>query len=333
MEAVGQLASGIAHDFRNLLTIISGNLEMLALDRSKNRREERVLVAEAWRVTDLMAELTTNLLAFARQGQIDCIPTDIGELATTTARFLSRILGERIGLKIQAVTGLNAKINAAQFQTVLINLAANARDAMPEGGRVAIQVDDAFVGAEEARKMRVTSGRYATVSVRDNGRGMRRETLGRAFELFYTTKPAGNGLGLVAVREFAANVGGTTRIRSKLGEGTSVELWIPVEDGSSETAGTRLPRYALAAPACKHAPSRDYHGFHCNMTYGRSVGTINSGSTEICGAQAGPYHTPITICQILSLADANFRNIGRLRFIGPVVSMACVFTLALLPDL
>jgi signal transduction histidine kinase len=241
MEAVGQLASGIAHDFRNLLTIISGNLEMLALDRSHNRREERVLVAEAWRVTDLMAQLTTNLLAFARQGQIDCIPTDIGQLATTTARFLSRILGERIGLEIQAVTGLNAKINAAQFQTVLINLAANARDAMPEGGRVAIQVDEAFVGAEEARKMHVTSGRYATVSVTDNGPGMRKETLGHAFDLFFTTKPACNGLGLAAVREFAANVGGTTRIRSKLGNGTTVELWIPVEDGSSQPLERDFP--------------------------------------------------------------------------------------------
>jgi signal transduction histidine kinase len=235
MEAIGQLTSGIAHDFKNLLTIISGNLEMLALDRSHNRREERVLVAEAWRVTDLLAQLTANLLAFAQRGQIDCVPTDVGQLATSTARFLSRILGDGIGLEIQAVTGLNAKINPAEFQTALVNLAVNARDAMPEGGRVFIHVDEAFVAAEQACEMRVGSGQYVTISVSDNGPGMPKDTLGRAFDIFYTTKPACNGLGLASVREFTANVGGTTRIRSKLGRGTTVELWIPCLDGCGQS--------------------------------------------------------------------------------------------------
>ncbi len=236
MEVVGQLTSGIVHDFKNLLTIISGNLEMLAHDRAKSRspHDQRTLVAEATRVTDLMAELAGNLLAFARQEKIDCALTDIGELANTTGRLLTRILGNGICLQIKAEPGLLARINAAQFQTALINLALNARDAMPEGGSVAVRVAEALVDAEQAHEMRVKPGRYVTVSVSDNGRGMACESLGRAFELFYTTKPAGTGLGLLAVQEFAANVGGIARIQSKLGQGTCAELWIPLDE--SETA-------------------------------------------------------------------------------------------------
>ena len=236
MEAVGQLTSGIVHDFKNLLTIISGNLEMLAHERTKTRspHEQRSLVTEAVRVTDLMAELAGNLLAFARQEKLDRALTDVGELANATSRLLTRVLGNGICLKIKAEPGLRARINGAQFQTALINLALNARDAMPEGGCVAVRVADAIVDAEPAHAMRLKPGRYVTVSVSDSGRGMASESLGRAFELFYTTKPAGTGLGLVAVQEFAANVGGAARIQSELGQGTCAELWIPLDE--SETA-------------------------------------------------------------------------------------------------
>jgi signal transduction histidine kinase len=246
MEVVGQLTSGIVHDFKNLLTIISGNLEMLAHDRAKTRspHDQRTLVAEAVRVTDLMAELAGNLLAFARQEKIDGALTDIGELANTTGRLLTRILGNGICLQIKAEPGLLAHINAAQFQTALINLALNARDAMPEGGCVAVHVADALVDAEQAHEMRVKPGRYVTVSVSDSGRGMACESLGRAFELFYTTKPAGTGLGLLAVQEFAANVGGIARIQSKLGQGTCAELWIPLDESAAAVKSKTSPSLA-----------------------------------------------------------------------------------------
>ena len=229
MEAVGRLASGIAHDFKNLLTVISGNLEMLALDRN-GPRETRILVAEAWRVTDLMGQLIANLLAFVRQGKIDCVSTDVGLLATLTTRLVTRILGDGIGIDIDAGTGLNAKINPAQFQTALINLVVNARDAMPTGGRVSIQVKEDTVDTELADEMHVTPGRYVAVSVGDTGTGMPQAVLGRIFDLSYTTKPAHTGLGLTIVQEFAANAGGAVRIRSDVGHGTIVELWIPLED-------------------------------------------------------------------------------------------------------
>jgi len=246
MEVVGQLTSGIVHDFKNLLTIISGNLEMLAHDRAKARsaHDQRSLVAEATRVTDLMAELAGNLLAFARQEKIDCELTDVGELANTTGRLLTRILGNGICLQIKAEPGLLAHINAAQFQTALINLALNARDAMPEGGCVAVSVADAIVSADQAHEMRVKPGRYATVSISDTGRGMACESLDRAFDLFYTTKPAGTGLGLLAVQEFAANVGGIARIQSKLGQGTCAELWIPLDEGATAVKSKTSPSLA-----------------------------------------------------------------------------------------
>jgi signal transduction histidine kinase len=246
MEVVGQLTSGIVHDFKNLLTIISGNLEMLAHDRTKSRspHEQQSLITEAVRVTDLLAELAGNLLAFARQEKIDCASTDIGELANTTGRLLTRVLGNGVCLKIQAEPGLRAHVNAAQFQTALINLALNARDAMSEGGCIAVRVAEALVDAEHAHELRVKPGRYATVSVIDSGGGMASEALGRAFELFYTTKPAGTGLGLAAVQEFAANIGGAARIQSKLGEGTRAELWIPLDESATSVKSKASPSLA-----------------------------------------------------------------------------------------
>jgi signal transduction histidine kinase len=241
MEAVGQLTCGIAHDFKNLLTIISGNLEMLALDKAQSAREQRILVGEAWRVTDIMAQLATNLLAFARREQIDCAPTDIGDLASSTTRFLTRILGEGVGLQIEAGAGLKAKINPAQFQTALINLAINARDAMPDGGRINVLVEKALVDAEQAREMQVEPGPYVTISVADTGQGMTKEVLGRAFDAFYTTKPTGTGLGLAVVREFAVAAGGTVTIRSEPGMGTIVELWIPLDEGEAAAKGKNCP--------------------------------------------------------------------------------------------
>jgi signal transduction histidine kinase len=228
LEAVGLLAAGIAHDFKNLLTIISGNLEMLALDR-REPREQRKLIAEAWRTTDLMGQLTANLLTFVRQGTIEHTPTDVSFLTASTIRTLTRFLGNGTKLEVRIDEGLFAAINPAQFQTVLINLVLNARDAMPRGGCVAVGAEEMLVDAEAARKMRLKAGRYIALSISDTGMGMSAETLRRAFESFYTTKPAGTGLGLASVRQFVVNVDGAARINSKLDRGTTVELLIPLQ--------------------------------------------------------------------------------------------------------
>jgi len=226
LETVGLLAAGIAHDFKNLLTIISGNLEMLALDRHEPR-EQRKLIADAWRATDLMGHLITNLLAYMRQGKIDHVPADISLLTTSTAHFLTRLLGNGINLEAKVEENLVATVNPEEFQTVLINLVLNARDAMPRGGSVTIRVEETFIDVEAAREMRLTAGRYIAVSTCDTGTGMSTEALQRVFDSFYTTKSAGTGLGLAAVRQFAAHVGGAIRINSKIDRGTIVELFIP----------------------------------------------------------------------------------------------------------
>ena len=227
LETVGRLAAGIAHDFKNLLTIVSGNLEMLALHRQEPR-QQRKLIAEAWRTTDLMGQLTANLLAFVQHGNTDCAPTDVSLLTASTARLLTRLLGNGVSLEVKVDEGLIATINAAQFQTILINLVLNARDAMPEGGCVTVRAEGALVDVEPTREMRLKAGRYIAVSVSDTGMGMPTEALCHAFEPFYTTKPDGVGLGLASVQQFAANVGGAARIDSKLDRGTTVELLIPL---------------------------------------------------------------------------------------------------------
>jgi signal transduction histidine kinase len=207
---------------------------MLAHDRAREPQERRILVAEATRVTDLMSQLAANLLVFARKEQLDRELTDVGELANSTVRFLKRIIGNGIGLQIQAGKCLNARINPAQFQTALINLVVNARDAMPDGGCICIEVGERPVDAEQAHELRLKAGRYIIISVADKGRGMPKESLDRAFELFYTTKPAGTGLGLATVDEFVANVGGSARIKSELNRGTTVELLIPLYEEAAE---------------------------------------------------------------------------------------------------
>jgi signal transduction histidine kinase len=228
LEAVGLLAAGMAHDFKNLLTIISGNLEMLALNRQQEPRQQRKLIAEAWRTTDLMDQIISNLLAFVQQGKIDNAPTDVSLLISSTARLLTRLLGNGVSLEMKIDEALVASINPAQFQTALINLVLNARDAMPGGGCVTVRAEEVLVDVETARRTRLKAGRYIVVSISDTGIGMPAEARYRAFESFYTTKPTGIGLGLASVQHFAANVGGAARISSKLDRGTTVELLIPL---------------------------------------------------------------------------------------------------------
>ena len=236
LEAVGLLAAGMAHDFKNLLTIISGNLEMLALNRQEPR-QQRKLIAEAWRTTDLMDQIISNLLAFVQQGKIDNAPTDVSLLISSTARLLTRLLGNGVSLEMKIDEALVASINPAQFQTALINLVLNARDAMPEGGCVTVRAEEVLVDVETARRTRLKAGRYIVVSISDTGTGMPTEARYRAFESFYTTKPTGAGLGLASVQQFAANVGGTARINSKLDRGTTVELLIPLQLQDAAAAG------------------------------------------------------------------------------------------------
>ena len=235
MEAVGQLTGGIAHDFNNILTAIIANLELLVLQlRDPDQRE---LADEAQAAARDAARLAAQLLAFGRRQPLNSEPTDVGALISNFAGMLRRTLGETIELKILASPPPPQTIvDAAQLQNALLNLAINARDAMPRGGRLTIEVSPTRLDADYAQMYpEVRTGRYVLIAVSDTGVGMPEAVRRRAFEPFFTTKPigAGAGLGLSMVYGFVKQSGGHIQIYSEIGRGTSVRIFLPVADAAA----------------------------------------------------------------------------------------------------
>jgi PAS domain S-box-containing protein len=237
MEAVGQLTGGVAHDFNNLLTIISGNLEMLELRLSD--REQLEILNEAQEASKLGAELAKRLLAFGRRQPLKPKPTDVNALIGNMAELLRRTLGETIGIEFRLSGGLPpAMADPAQIENALLNLALNARDAMPDGGRLIIEAVQAELDADYAgAETDVAPGKYIGLFVTDTGTGMTKEALHRAFEPFFTTKgpAAGSGLGLSMVYGFVKQSGGHVKLYSELGLGTTVRLYLPEWQGDART--------------------------------------------------------------------------------------------------
>ena len=246
MEAVGQLTGGIAHDFNNILTAIIANLELLVPQlRDPDQRE---LADEAHGAAQDGAKLAAQLLAFGRRQPLNPQPTDVGALISNFAGLLRRTLGETIALEIVASPSPPLTVvDAAQLQNALLNLAINARDAMPRGGRLTIEVSPARLDADYAQMYpEVRTGRYVLIAVSDTGSGMSEAVRRRAFEPFFTTKPmgAGTGLGLSMVYGFVKQSGGHIQIYSEMGHGTSVRIFLPVADAAAaaeEEQGMQTP--------------------------------------------------------------------------------------------
>ncbi|WP_248313249.1 PAS domain S-box protein [Bosea sp. F3-2] len=235
MEAIGQLTGGIAHDFNNLLTVISGNLEMV--ERRLEEGRLRDLLREAQGAADDGAKLTGQLLAFGRRQALDAKQEDIGQLVSNFTELLRRTLGEKIELQT-VITGhsLTALVDATQLQNALLNLALNARDAMPRGGRLRVEVARIHLDADYVQMYpQARRGDYVLVSVSDTGAGMTEEVKQRAFEPFFTTKGvgAGTGLGLSMVYGFARQSGGQVQLYSELGQGTTVRLLLPTASAAA----------------------------------------------------------------------------------------------------
>ncbi|HEX7790990.1 MAG TPA: PAS domain S-box protein [Afipia sp.] len=242
MDAIGQLTGGIAHDFNNLLMVILGSLELV---RKRLPDDERIatLISNAAQAAQRGAALTQRMLAFARRQDLDLKPVDVPGLVRGMTDLLQRSLGPSIPIETHFPLKLNpVHADANQLEMALLNLAVNARDAMPGGGNLVIAAREEIVKGRSNGKLK--AGRYVCLSVKDTGEGMDRATLGRAMEPFFTTKGVGRGtgLGLSMVHGMTEQSGGRFVLKSRKDEGTTAEIWLPVTKGVIPAESDRFIR-------------------------------------------------------------------------------------------
>ena len=243
MDAIGRLTGGIAHDFNNLLTVILGGIENLQLDLPETS-DLHDISEQIRRAAASAAELTHQLLAFARRQPLSPADVDIADLISTQDTLLRRSLGPSVNLEIRNPPGLwHARVDRTQLQNAVINLAINARDAMPSGGRLTIETHN-FTNHRLDKDAfgEIKPGNYVVISVSDTGIGIPKNELLKVFEPFFTTKSAGRGtgLGLAMVHGFVTQSGGHVRITSEVGRGTTLRLFLPALSPADQTAGVPL---------------------------------------------------------------------------------------------
>ncbi len=230
LEAIGELAAGIAHDFNNLLSVVLG-FSQLVLDDLKPDDPARSDVLEIHAAGRRAAQLTQQLLAFARRQVLTPRNVDLDAIVSGVTTMLRRLLGEQIEIVVEGTSGLNRTfVDASQIEQVILNLAVNARDAMPDGGKVSIATANVTLDpAHAGHHPGVVPGEYAMLTVSDTGMGMDSATASRIFEPFFTTKPLGKGtgLGLSTVFGIARQSGGSVVVSSELGQGTTFTLFFP----------------------------------------------------------------------------------------------------------
>ena len=246
MEAVGQLTGGVAHDFNNLLAVIMGNLDLLEpLVEQSEAATRRVQIAQRAAIRGM--DLTRRLLAFSRQHELRPAVTSLEATIQNTIELAARTLGPEISIS----TNLSGQVphiyvDAAALENALLNLAVNARDAMPHGGSIVMSTYLRELGEQDrpARTEGLKPGTYACVSVSDSGEGMSTETLERVFEPFFTTKPTGKGtgLGLAMVYGFVKQSGGAIRMNSEPGYGTTVMMYLPLAEKASPMLSARMEK-------------------------------------------------------------------------------------------
>jgi PAS domain S-box-containing protein len=239
-EALGQLTGGVAHDFNNLLTVILGNLDKLAHHLPPEQARWRHWVDQALAASERAAGLTQQLLAFARRQPLKPTAVDINQLVDHWGDLIRRTLPESITIRrIEDADVGTAQVDANQLESALLNLALNARDAMPSGGTLTIETAATSVKEADARLMELEPGEYVVVCMTDTGCGMTPEVLQRAFDPFFTTKPLGRGtgLGLSQVFGFVKQSGGHIKLYSRAGHGTTVKIYLPRLVGAAAGRG------------------------------------------------------------------------------------------------
>ena len=253
MEAVGQLTGGIAHDFNNLLLVISGNLELL--EPQVTNDNSRALLKEARDAAALGSKLTDQLLTFARRRHLDAHVIQLNDLVVSITDMLRRTLGEHITLSTSLAPEVWAtRADPGQFQSAIVNLAVNAQDAMPQGGKLVVETRNmVFDDQHTDLHAEIEPGEYVQLSITDTGTGMPPDVRDRVFEPFFTTKEKGRGtgLGLAMVYGFVKQLGGYVTIYSEVGHGTTINLYFPRADGAS------VPETPAAKKSDIDAPTRE----------------------------------------------------------------------------
>jgi PAS domain S-box-containing protein len=256
LEAVGQLTSGVAHDFNNLLTVISGNIGILeralGADVDPQLRQRLGYMKDA---ATRGAKLTAQLLAFSRRQRLEAKAVDLNGIVAGMRDLLQSSMGGSVQLSMKLHPGLwPALVDPTQIELVILNLAINARDASPVGGDLIVETANVALREPASRPEEPCPGDYVMVAVTDHGSGMTPEVLARAFEPFFTTKEVGkgSGLGLAQVYGFAKQSGGGVRIDTRLGEGTSIKVYLPRADGAAPYAQDGPPVVVRE----EHAPAR-----------------------------------------------------------------------------
>ena len=240
MEAVGQLTGGVAHDFNNLLAVILDNSEILQETLSDDDGKRRKLLEAVLRAAERGADLTQRLLAFSRKQTLDPQAVDLNSSVAGMSEILRRTLGETIEIETEAAPDLwPCEVDPGQLENALLNLAVNARDAMPDGGRLTIETANALIEQDQLElEAEIAPGAYLLLTVTDTGIGMAPEILEHVFEPFFTTKDVGrgSGLGLPMVYGFAKQSGGHVTVSSEPGSGTTVKLYLPRSDRDRDRA-------------------------------------------------------------------------------------------------
>ena len=288
MDAIGQLTGGVAHDFNNILTVITGTIGIL--DEAVADQPELVSIA---RLIDEAAErganLTKHLLAFARKQPLQPREVDINALVLETAKLLHPTLGEHIEIKpMLAEDAWAALVDPNQLTTAILNLALNARDAMPRGGKLALETNNVYLDENYASMhSEVTPGNYVMVAVSDTGAGIPAALLERVFDPFFTTKEVGKGtgLGLSMVFGFIKQSGGHIKIYSEEGHGTTVKMYLPRATGLSQTAAEALISTDVRGRR-RNRPCRRgrYDGAQICADPNREPGLYHTGSSQRGGS-------------------------------------------------
>jgi len=249
MDAIGHMTGGVAHDFNNMLAIILGNLDLARRRLAKGETGIDKFLTNALEGGRRAAALTQRLLAFARRAPLAPQPVDANKLVAGMSDLLHRSLGEMVQIETVLAAGLwRTHADPNQLESAIINLAVNARDAMPEGGKLTIETGNAYLDeAYTAQHAGVTAGQYVLLAVTDTGTGMTAEVQEKAFDPFFTTKASGigTGLGLSQVYGFVKQSGGHVKIYSEAGQGTTIKLYLPRYIGPDVAAGETVERSAL----------------------------------------------------------------------------------------